>query len=179
MAVDRKPSTAKRSNPKSEKQKLILVALLTSALIFVLYAQFVASEQSVDVETTSPPVASLPTVESQPVAIKSPSRDVPMLPQVFEVLSLPSRSLDEILQQTPLLVIKFNPTTVPPSVEAAPIVVRAVYGSADKSIAIVGDKILRAGDVLPDGRKLIGASPNGLKMRSRLPISTQDASAIE
>lgn len=172
MATDRRTGAAK-STPKSrEKQKQVLVVLLAIALLGVLWTQNMPNDEEVDVALDAMPTETQTPVIAEATPVAEPTLTLPTLTQEFNVLTLPSRSLDQILGEAPTLVIKAKPVNEMPPAESEPLIVRAVYGSGDKSAAIVGDTIVHAGEVLPDGRRVVGAGPGGLRMRSRLPVSS-------
>lgn len=174
MAIDRHASM-KPTNRSSEKRKQLLVGVLAIALLMVLRAQYQSTEDEASDSVLPPAVAVGVPVVADATVDASSMQSMPMLKRDFGIQELPRRTLDEILQEAPLLAVPVPP--VPKQVHAEPerIVVQAVYGSGQKSAAIVGERIIHAGEVLPDGRRLVGAGPNGVRMTGGLLMKGRDA----
>lgn len=56
------------------------------------------------------------------------------------------------------------PQADPARVETSRLTVRAVYGSQRQQSAILGNSIVRTGQPLPDGRKVLSVTPDGVKL---------------
>ncbi len=149
-----------------EKKKLIFVGLLVIAFVAVLYLQFCTSDEStamafaVDAAVGKPK----PIANASPVASTAAEPTwSPALPVEYEIVTLKSRTLDQIIARHPLA----KPFTEVTSIEAPevvePIEVRAIYASSTHSAALIGVTIVRDGEALPDGRRLVTASPDGIK----------------
>ena len=51
--------------------------------------------------------------------------------------------------------------------EFQPLRVQAIYGSDANKAAMVDDKLVRAGDILPDGRKVLSVTDSGVELQQQ------------
>ncbi len=153
----------------SEQTKMMIVAALSVALIVVVYVQFSGSEAEVP---SSAPNEETAISETGVAPVAAPTVAwVPKVESTFEVTTLRTRKIEDILKRHPLDVARVvpspNPMPVPP---AEPVLVQAVYLNSRRGAAIIGNRIVRQGEALPNGQKLIAATPSGVVTGSRVSV---------
>ena len=74
-------------------------------------------------------------------------------------------SLDEVVNSPVFRAERIqSPQKEPPRVQPSQLTVQAVYGSGSQQSAIMGNAIVRSGQPLPDGRKVLSVTPDGVKL---------------
>lgn len=153
MAHDRRTrETRQRTNSSTNRQKMIVVGLLSIGLVVALYTQ---PESTVDSVEANP--ISLQTLE-----IKADAMTGGTEPEEFCLATreLPSVNLDELLTRDP-----FQSTDRRTSkLVDATLQIRAIYGDGDEAVALVGQSIVRKGQRLPDGRRVVRIAPDGIEL---------------
>ena len=174
MAIDQRSTSKAAATEANERRKQAFVVLLGIALCVVLYIQFVpsndessqASPDAADVTQETP----IPTVSDVPLAMTwSPS-----LTREYPSISLPSKTIEEIVLRQPIRAAAAKETRLASEAMTEPLIVSAIYATPKRSAAIVGTSIVRDGDKLPDGRRLVAASPRGLQTQIKASVSADD-----
>lgn len=188
MANPSRPTSHKAPEAANQQKKLRLIGVLVLAFAAVLYVQFFSSEADLgDASIAGEMPAEAPTV---PIAPAIATLDwTPALGREFTVVTLRSRTIEQILDRQPFVLpkpeeptllaeveIQSEPEPVPeiprePDPQPEPLEVRATYATAKRSVALVGEAIVRSGEQLPDGRKLVAAGPQGLQTAKRNAVS--------
>ena len=174
MAIDQRSTSKAAATEANERRKQAFVVLLGIALSVVLYIQFGPSNE--EVSQASPDAANvtqetpIPTASNVPLAMTwSPS-----LTREYPSISLPSRTIEEIVLRQPMRAATAKETLLASESMIEPLIVTAIYATPKRSAAIVGTSIVRDGDKLPDGRRLVAASPRGLQTQGNAAISADD-----
>lgn len=145
-----------RGDPNRNK-KVIIVVLLLGLLVAVATQP---GEQAVESESQPASLSLKITPVAQqgnsPQSSDSPSTS----PSIADTRELSRFSLDDVME---LPVFKAEPIKRN-QVAAESLRVHAIYGSADEKSAIVGESIVRSGQPLPDGRRVLHVTPEGVKL---------------
>lgn len=179
------PSKVAGANSSKQTQQWILVGILTLVLVGVLFfssAKEDTSEAEVSESTGQP--ADVATLAPEP----SRSNDaVKLSDEITQVRQLNRISLDRIVALDPLaadsLASEMVPAEPEPPVEdeeadlesqraepvererpSPPVRVQAVYGSGRGAAALVEQDIVRPGQPLSDGRKVLEVSREGVRV---------------
>ena len=136
------------------RAKCLVAALLGVVLIGVLVTA-----------PTQPPAPSTPMADPLQMRWETSAAPPSHLATIDASRFSNSQALSRVptaaLHSTPLFAREARPT---PRVELAPLKVDAIYGAGDEHFAIVGSTIIRAGQPLPDGRKVLEVTAEGVKL---------------
>ena len=171
MASDQRQSTKQTPQQAQERKKRAFVGILAVALCAVLYIQFGGGEIEVSQDLPAEGETAQDSTPSTPVIVSPVVNWVPTLSREYVSISLPSRSIEEIVMRHPMGDKVAVKTEIANEVKSEPLVVTAIYSTPKRSAAIVGTSIVREGDKLPDGRRLVAAGPNGLQTQARPALS--------
>lgn len=153
------------SNAKKTKQ-LKLVGLLLGGLVIAILTQ--PSDEN---QTQAPAKVTAVKLAPAPVAAKPKTSE--LSDELTSITELPRTEISSIVNQT----LFYSP---PPEIESpaadqaelvieqevVPIVVKAVYGSAQGASrkALIDNDVISAGEALPDGRVILGVSSDGVEL---------------
>lgn len=185
----------KTSQAAAQQKKLGLIAVLATAFLAVLYVQFFSGDGEPHAVTPTEAAAAVPTPAT---VAPAPKPDwMPALEREYAIATLKSRTVEQIIGRHPFAIelpeetvvlseVKVESVPEPqplplpePEAEPEPLMVSAIYATPNRSAALVGEAIVRSGEDLPDGRKLIAASPLGLKTEATSSPSSAPQAAPE
>ncbi|MGV3483753.1 MAG: hypothetical protein ACO1RT_04990 [Planctomycetaceae bacterium] len=183
----------KKNDQAAQQKRIGLIVVLGITFVGVLYVQFFSGDAEPDVI----PSASVPSGPVATAVATEPSSPTwtPKLDRDYASLTLKARKLDQIIERhalatakppavevAPLVVTEPVPVIVAPPVaepepvpEPDPLLVRAIYATPKSSAALVGETIVHSGDELPNGKKLVAASPMGITTVANSPASAADS----
>ncbi len=145
--------------PASDKKKYIAVAVLLSFLLIAILTQpdeNSAGEANSDDPPADPSNAGLANPEkTKPDAVQHDA-----IAQFTEVRELPRISVDDALQ-TPLFTGEPAPER---KADTTAMKIQAVYGTGAAQSALVGESIVRPGQPLPDGRRVVKVTAEGVRL---------------
>ena len=138
------------------KQKCIVAVLLVVLLIAVLCQ---AGDEQPSVE--SPAMVSL-KADGAAGGTQGPNAATTDLSRFVITRQLSRTPLDDVIASPVFAAERIG--IEPPRVEPSRLTVQAVYGSQRQQSAIMGNFIVRAGQPLPDGRKVLSVTPDGVRL---------------
>jgi hypothetical protein len=136
------------------KQKCAVAVLLVVLLIAVLCQP---DDEESHVETSA--MVSL-KADGAADGTRGPNAATADLSQFVRTRQLSRASLDEVVASPAFSAERI----AAPRVQPSRLTVQAVYGSDRQQSAIVGNSIVRSGQPLPDGRKVLSVTPEGVKL---------------
>ncbi|MEM9587986.1 MAG: hypothetical protein AAGA03_11965 [Planctomycetota bacterium] len=165
-----------------KKKQLVLIGVLSVGLVIALVLQPSDTEPSNgppsgDVAGAAAPSPALSTTPTSgpvtPVANSSPSKT-----SSEGTLVISDAVADYWLDRKPDIaaatpqrrVTQFTPfrsSELRSVAKAPPPVVRAIYGRPGETQALIGDAIMRSGQPLPDGRRILDVAPHGVRVSNR------------
>lgn len=152
--VNHADDSSQTSGDKDAKKKIVAAVLLAVLLGVVIFQPEPETEEVASAQS-QPELA----IIAQPTAEATASNDVP---QAFLATRQLSRVNVEQVADTAL----FHADKLPSrqAAQRGPLRVQAVYGSGQSQSAIVSGSIIRQGQPLPDGRKVIDVSDEGIEI---------------
>ncbi len=174
MATDQRLVVKPTLQQAKERKKKAFVVLLGAALCAVLYVQFGHRDPAVQSSTSSALDVAQESAQPTMLSVSPAMAWTPSLSREYVTVSLPTRTIDEIVLRHPFFQQPSEETKIAGEVSSGPLIVSAIYATPKRSAAIVGSSIVRDGDNLPDGRRLVAASPRGLQTQSPAALSTKD-----
>ena len=157
------------ANAAKKKKQLVVIALLLAGLLVALWTQPSDKSDNSVVPVVKPVAFSAADSESDEA--KSVFRD-----QMATVRKLSRLSIDSMVNAELFYVPPPQPEIIPEQEEEEPLAVaeikvQAVYGGsfdeqsgATNHRALIGTAIIRRGEVLPDGRKIMRVTPDGVEL---------------
>ena len=148
------------ANAKKTKQHVIVVLLLIGLLIAIVTQPHDSPAKS---NTTELQITNVKTTSAK----KKPEKK--QLAQDYaKVTKLPEAELNTIIVED-LFAVREADRVDPESEEPEfqPLRVQAIYGSDANKAALVDDKLVRAGDILPDGRKVLSVTDSGVELQQQ------------
>lgn len=144
------------STPSSDNKKKAIVAVLLAILLLAIMTQPDKQKETAEANTE--------------LALKSPD----VMPETVKVKVEASRfTATKSLTRIGVEGVKSSPVFRPDPIqrrrmEVGQLRVQAVYGSSKKAqAAIVNDKVIRQGESMRDGRKVMQVSPDGIHLQRK------------
>jgi hypothetical protein len=168
MPIDKSPSTAQAK----QKKQIIIVALLLVGLLAAILTQPSADEHTAGKATVAV-IPELNTGKPQRSDADAPRSEFVTTEKLSRI------DLDQVLQAS--LFAQPEPEPLPQVVTAEAVepvekvTVQAIYGNGNLTSignaratgehrALIGESIIRQGEILPDGRQVVRVSPDGLEL---------------
>ena len=163
MAADRKRDRNKRPNDIASKTKkqLIIVGLLVLGLVLALVTQPEKVEVVADIQPTVTLTALKP--EAIQSAIQSAIVSEPQS-SVLQVQSLASVELDAWVDQNPFAVSHAESMNKSFSDTNGLLRIQAIYGQGSNAVALIGSHLVHVGESLPDGRRVLSITADGIEL---------------
>ena len=144
---------------KKKKQQWIVVLLLIG-LLFAILTQPKKDRDDLQVQTEAPALA-ITSAAIDSVSTQSESLDNPSW---VKTKSLSRLSIQDVASED--LFPSKQQAALHQKAKPIEIKVMAIYGHADGTLsALVGDQIVRAGHVFPDGRRIVRISRQGIEVQ--------------
>ena len=169
MPLDQSPTVAAQG--KQKKQMTIVVLLLVGLLVAIITQP--SAEESDEINVTPSAVPKLADRNPQLTDADAPRTEFTTTQQLSRL------DLDQMLQANLFLMPEPVPQPELAAIEQVEpveeVTVQAIYGSgrltsigsgltSGEHRALIGQSIIRPGEVLPDGRQVVKVSPDGLEI---------------
>ncbi len=174
MAEKKKPSRSharKASTSKSPKQ-LAVIAILVVVLLVAIATQprtdDATSTSTSGIQSTQLVSTGGLAIVAQPLELKLGSESAPAEsaphPLVVQVRPMPSIPLDEWIDHDPFATAQIDTLDQAISDVDGVLQIRAIYGQGKSRVALVGRRLIRVGEVLPDGRRVVDITAEGVEL---------------
>ena len=159
MASDRKRERTKRPDDTATKTKkqLIVVGLLVVGLILAVVTQ----PEKADLVAEAQPTVTLTELKqetSQPDVVSEPKASV------LHVQSLASIELGAWVDQNPFAASHAETMNKSFSDTNGLLRIQAVYGQGNNAAALIGTNLVHVGESLPDGRRVLSITADGIEL---------------
>lgn len=151
------------------KKKIVVVVLLAILLIAILLRPdndpatanaslpLAINPEAVEQETSSPESERQQTMEQQADSEKEAEAGL------LQRRELSRLGLEPLLTSTAFATVTATKKKADqPAAPRRPVAVKAIYGAGPRKSALVDDSIVRPGEPLPDGRRVIDVTPEGV-----------------
>jgi hypothetical protein len=146
----------------SQRKKQIIVVLLLAGLLIAIVTQPAEPDAESGQVMGTLPAANPMSLRSMPMQVKALESPGKVAESLLKTRDLTRIDLPEI---TSLELLAPEPTSMRPQNQLSNVPpVQAIYGTATNRAALVGQTIIRSGQPLPSGQKVLDITTDGVRL---------------